>query len=253
MSKMFTTTDGLNLRSSGEIVPDNVILSMPLAQEVTVLNAPAGERFWEVETRHNGQTRRGFASSRFLREPLSEAREKLLGAAVKEWIFFKRGDGIENDSPFDNRVGDFWHSIGINLDGDDRTQPWSAAFISFVMRESGYTDFRFSDSHDKYIIDAKRKRLSGSADAPFWLFRLDEHKPKIGDLVCMWRLRRRTFDDLPEDFSRHTDVVVEVDAHTITTIGGNVSHSVSEKKFNLKSDGTLKAENKLFAIMRNNR
>jgi hypothetical protein len=48
-------------------------------------------------------------------------------------------------------------------------------------------------------------------------------------------------------------VVVEVGANTITTIGGNVSHSVSEKTFALKSDGTLKAENKLFAIMRNNR
>jgi hypothetical protein len=254
MSKMRVKTDGLNLRRTPQILPDNIILSLPLAQEVEVINSPDGERFWEVETTLNGQTRRGFASSRFLRAPFSQKKEKLIEAAVREWIFFGRGDGQENVAPFFKRVGDYWKKIGNNnLDGRDRDQPWSAAFISFIVREAGYTDFKFSDSHDKYILDAKSKRNANQVNAPFWLFRLNEHKPQIGDLVCMWRINRRTFDNLPSDFSSHTDVVVEIEEHTIKTLGGNVSQSVSQKTFALKSDGFLKAENKLFAIMRNNR
>lgn len=253
MSKMIVKTDGLNLRRTPQILPDNIILSLPLAQEVEVIDSPDGQRFWEVETTLNGQTRRGFASSRFLRAPLSQRKEKLIQAAVKEWIFFERGDGQENVAPFFQRVGDFWQAININLDGRDRDQPWSAAFISFIMRQAGYADFRFSDSHDKYILDAKAKRNANNTNAPFWLFRLNEHKPQLGDLVCMWRINPRTFDNLPNDFSSHTDVIVEIDDHTVKTLGGNVSQSVTQKTFALKSNGFLKSENKLFAIMRNNR
>lgn len=252
MPKMITKTDGLNLRSAPEIEPDNVILSMPLAQEVEVIDSPAGERFWEVETAINGQTRRGFASSRFLRDPLAPSRESLISNAVKEWIRFKRGDGKENKDPFFRRVGDYWQAINVNLDGRDTGVPWSAAFISFIARTAGLTNFKFSDSHDKYILDAKAKRLSNTTSAPFWLFRLNEHKPQLGDLVCAWRVTRRTFDDLPEDFASHTDVVVEVDRLFVTTIGGNVSNSVNEKRFALNSSGFLKVQGELFAIMRNN-
>jgi hypothetical protein len=254
MNNMIVKTDGLNLRNMPEILPDNIILSMPLAQEVKVINSPAGQRFWEVETILNGQTFRGFASSQFLRPLLSQAKEKLIAGAVKEWIRFQRGDGQEHVSPFFQRVGDYWQALNINLDGRDRGTPWSAAFISFIIRQAaGYSDFKFSDSHDKYIVDAKKKRLSNNANAPFWLFRLNEHKPQLGDLVVMWREVPRTFDNLPSDFTSHTDVIVEIGDHTIKTIGGNVSHSVSEKIFPLKSNGFLKAENKLIAIMRNNR
>ena len=94
--------------------------------------------------------------------------------------------------------------------------------------------------------------MSNTTSAPYWLFRLNEHKPRLGDLVCGWRVNRRTFDDLPEDFASHTDVVVEVDDFSITTIGGNVSNSVNEKRFALNSSGFLKAQGQLFAIMRNN-
>src|SRR5690242_1833008 len=117
MTKMITTTDGLNLRSSPEILPDNVILSMPLAQEVNVITAPNGERFCEVEATVNGTTKHGFASRKFLRDPLGARRESLLSNAVKEWIRFKRGDAKENVDPFFKRVGDYWQAINVDLDG----------------------------------------------------------------------------------------------------------------------------------------
>src|SRR5215208_101855 len=99
MTKMMTKTV-LNLRSSPEIVADNVILSMPLAQEVEIIDDPADQRFWEVETIVDGESHHGFASARFLRERLSERLESLLTNAVQEWTFFKHGDGQEHKDPF---------------------------------------------------------------------------------------------------------------------------------------------------------
>lgn len=250
---MRVNTDNLNLRSSPEVLDGNVIATLPLCQEVTVVGPSAGDRFCEVETVLNGVALCGFVSQRFLREPLSSAKERLLKEAVNEWIFFERGQGKETEDPFFRRVGDYWQALNIDLDGNDTGVPWSAAFMSFIVRRAGYSGFKFSDSHDKYIVDAKKKRLAGTTNAPFWLFRLTEHKPKLGDIVCMWRLVPRTYDDLPENFSSHTDVVVEVNADGIKTIGGNVSDSVTRKTFNLRNDGFLKAEQQLFAIMRNNR
>lgn len=250
---MRTKTDGLNLRSTPHKLPGNIMLSLPLAQEVDVINSPGGEQYWEVETMVNGQQKQGFVSSAYLRAPLSEPKESIIREAVKEWIFFKRGNAQENVAPFFKRVGDYWEAIGLHLDGKDRSQPWSAAFISFIAREAGYSDFRFSDSHDKYILDAKAKRNANNSSAPFWLFKLNEHKPQLGDIVCMWRIHPRTFNDLPDDFSSHTDLVVEIEDRSIKTIGGNVDQSVTQKTFALQSDGFLRPENKLFAIMRNNR
>lgn len=253
--KLIVTTDGLNLRSTGQQLPNNIISSLPLSQEVEVINAPDGERFWEVETTINGQTRRGFASSRFLRPPLSQAKEKLLAGAVKEWIRFNRGTGRENIAPFFRIVGEYWSALGINLDGRDRDQPWSAAFISFIIRNTNaYPDFKFNAAHAKYILDAKAKRTENNTNAPFWLFRLTEHKPQLGDLVCKWRERRRTFDDIPSGgFKSHTDVIVEIQDQRVKAIGGNIGHSTTLSSFSLNANGFLKEQNNVFAIMRNNR
>lgn len=251
MATRFVQTDGLNLRSTPEILSDNIIRSMPLCQKVSILDAPDGERFWEVEATINGETHRGFASHRFLREPLSAKKEALLLEAVKEWIRFKHGDAKEDQDPFFKRVGDYWRALGINRDGRSPFA-WSAAFMSFIVRRAGYENFKFDQGHDTYIHDAKKKRNANDASAPFWLFRLSEHKPQLGDLVCAWRENPVTFDNMPTDFLSHTDVVVEIDQHTIKTIGGNVGNSVNEKTFGLKSDGHLKVQGELFAIMRNN-
>lgn len=257
MSKMIVKTDNLNLRNAPNTTSDdNIILAMPLGQEVNVITSPAGERFWEIETNINGIIRKGFAGSRFLRQPLSETKEKLLAAAVREWItYFNRGTGQENEDPFYKRVGDYFRQLGMSSDGTNRDHLWSAAFISFIVREAGYTDFKFSDGHWKYIYDAKKKRLTNKPSAPFWLFRLNEYKPQLGDLVCAWRGDKpRTYDDVPNNFfPSHTDVIVEIGNDSVMTIGGNVSQSVHHKNIPLDANGFITGDDKRFAIMRNNR
>lgn len=254
MPKMRVKTDGLNLRRTPRVEPNNIILSLPLSHEVEVVNAPPGQTFCEVRTSLNGSSHSGFVHAGFLREPLSRLKESLLNEAIKEWIRFKRGAGKEMNAPFFRFVGEYWQSIGHSLDGRDRDQPWSAAYISFVVRNANYTGFKFSPSHARYILDAMEKRQNNRTTAPFWLFRLNEHKPQLGDLVCLRRQNGVTFDNLPPGgFKSHCDIVVEIRDQTIRALGGNVNESVSLSTFSLTSAGFLKEQGRLFAIMRNNK
>lgn len=255
MTRMRVKTDGLNLRSQPQVKPGNIIAVLPLAQEVDVVGVPAANNFVEVETDISGQTRQGFVSADFLRSPASQLKEALLRETVAQWIRFRRGDGKESIAPFIGFVGEFWHALNppLNLDGGDTDQPWSAAFISFVVRSAGYQGFMFSPAHARYILDAKAKRQANNANAPFWLFRLSEHRPQVGDLICKRRQQGVTFDNLPVGgFKSHCDVVVEVRDRTVRTLGGNVSNSVAMTSYSLNDNGFVKQEGPVFAIMRNN-
>ena len=84
--------------------------------------------------------------------------------ANEEWNFFgnqeidingkliRRGR-TETDEGFWQRVGMYWmDGTGKNLTGKNDDYPWSAAFISFVLRKAGAGDrFRYSAQHSVYI------------------------------------------------------------------------------------------------------
>ena len=220
-----------------------------------VLGDGGREGWVSIETAIRGRTRRGVVAQRFLREPESDAKEALLQQAAQEWIRFERGAGLEHIAPFHRFVGEMWSAIGLSHDGRDRDQPWSAACISFIVRNAGYSRFRFSASHSRYIHQAITRREAETANVPFWGFRLNEHRPALGDLICQWRIRQMTYDGAAEQefFTSHCDVVAEVRARSIRTIGGNVGQSVNMKTFRLNSSGFLRPESRLFAILRNER
>ena len=255
MPKMIVTASGLNLRSTPETDPENIILVLPRGQEVKTLDESEGQTFRQVETIIRGRRFTGFAGARFLREEMSAPRERLIQGALSEWNIFNQGAGKETVEPYTSRIGEYWRALDSRstLDGDDTDAYWSAAFISFIARNAGYNDFIFSDAHSRYIRDAKSKRNSGDANAPFWLFRIGEHKPKVGDMVCQWRDSVRTFEDLPGRFPSHCDVIVEINEGIAKAIGGNVSQSVSRTDFSLNDRGFLRPQRAVFAVMRNNR
>ena len=247
--------DALNLRSSPQILGGNIIGVLNNGQAVSTV-APTDSAGWvNADATVNGSMARGFVKAHLLRDPVSGAKERLMTNAVAEWLRFDKGQGQEHIAPFFRFVGEMWQAIGMDLDGRDRDQFWSAAFISFIVRRAGpeYAGFRFSAAHARYIHDSIVKREAGTA-APFWGFRLNEHKVGLGDLVCQWREVPRTFDDAREldSFKGHCDVVVEVAAGSVRALGGNNSQSVNFKTYALNANGFLKAENKVFAVMRNN-
>lgn len=246
-------TDGLNLRRTPRVESGNIIAELPLAQEVEVLDQVPGQQFVEVETDLGDGPVRGFVNSGFLRQLVGPFKEALLQEAVREWIRFGRGSGRETADPFFRFIAEFWQAIGLNLNGRDTDQPWSAAFISFIIRRARYAGFRFSAAHAHYILDAKQRRENNDLNAPFWLFRLGEHRPQLGDLICLRRQPGISFTNLPADgFRSHCDVVVEIRDRTIRALGGNVRNSVSLSSFSLNEDGFIREQGTLFGIMRNN-
>ncbi len=117
--------------------------------------------------------------------------------------------------------------------------PWSAAFVSWVMCEGGLGDtsqFRRAIAHHTYIDQAIRARDRGSTGAAFVAYDLGEAAIEPGDLLC--RGSRPSYRTIAERRRQmgvgartHCDIVVKVDESggRILAIGGNVRGSVSLK------------------------
>lgn len=107
--------------------------------------------------------------------------ERLVNAAITEWDFFGRqaydiaGNAThtghkEGEKGFAERIGTYWLE-GTKTHGIDGTKnvPWSAAFISWLMRKAGAGDqFRYSTQHSIFISQAIRDQNNGRIDAGFW-------------------------------------------------------------------------------------
>lgn len=144
--------------------------------------------------------------------------------------------------------------------------PWSAAFISYVVKQAGVpaNGFQFSNAHRAYIYDAfatSSAEVAKTADdkiyraCPFTTTR-----PRPGDIACQQReptlidasevaVRERIRAELSGGVDArtirrtHCEVVAYVDAraHKAYTIGGNVLQSVAARKLNLKRGLTFSA------------
>lgn len=252
----FVNVESLNFRSTPAVAPDNKRGALFLCHPVEILEEDSGNGFCKVRTRFNNTNTNGFVSRGFLREESSQTREDLIAQAIKEWHRFQRGLGKEMVDPFFKFVGEMWRAINIDLDGKDRDQPWSAACISFVARNAGsaYSSFKFAAAHARYIHHSIKKQEAGSA-SPFWGFRLHEHKPQLGDMVCRWREVPVSFETarVRDDFKSHCDIVVKVDSpeNFVLAIGGNVNHSVSITKYRLGPGDFLADDDGVFAVLAN--
>jgi hypothetical protein len=136
---------------------------------------------------------------------------------------------------------------------------WSAAFISYVVKQAGAGDntFRFANAHRAYIYDAFATSMAEqNNETDNHIYRacpLSATKPRIGDLIC--NQRESSLADATEEAVRerirgelasggttrsvrrtHCEVVASIDPRTRTmiTIGGNVLQAVTARKLNLR-------------------
>jgi hypothetical protein len=126
--------------------------------------------------------------------------------------------------------------------------PWSAAFISWVMCESGVEGaggFRYAIAHWSYIDQAIRARDGREAGAAFVAYDIGESPVEPGDLLCQsnrpaYRTLAERRRQLGVGARSHCDVVVEVDPDgaRILAVGGNVLGAVTLKVFPLGRDGS---------------
>jgi hypothetical protein len=138
--------------------------------------------------------------------------------------------------------------------------PWSAAFISYVIRQAGVKAeaFQFSNAHRAYIYEAFAASVveQNKQDAK-QIYRACPMttRPRPGDVICQQResalanaseeaVRERIRTELagpPEARSvrrTHCEVVASIDAraHKMYGIGGNVEQAVTARKLNLRRD-----------------
>jgi hypothetical protein len=162
--------------------------------------------------------------------------------------------GIQDSDPRDDAtVAGYWSATpegprivadqnrAWNAPGGDSVswvEPWSAAFISWVMCEAGLGDpaqFQRSAEHITYIDQAIRARDGMAPDAAYVAYDVGEAPINPGDLLCNSRAgtQFRNLADarqvLGMDAATHCDVVVKMDARNrrVLVIGGNVASGVS--------------------------
>ena len=184
--------------------------------------------------------------------------------ALGEWRAFRQPIAYPNVEPpeDDEREEGLWQRVGlywwIALDpswpqsgwtgiqdqngqvfpaGRDGYYAWSAAFIGYVMRMAGAgTGFPYSENHADYINAA----AAHQPGVPLQAMRVEAYPPQIGDLICLWRGRKVTFDQLPAGrFPAHCDIVVGIKPGQLSVIGGNVDNAVSMKYVPIAADGRL--------------
>ncbi|MGH6886183.1 MAG: DUF2272 domain-containing protein, partial [Geminicoccales bacterium] len=148
--------------------------------------------------------------------PEGEVKATILALARGEWETFGKQrvyweDAVqvikpvglwEDDRLGSERVAEYWRVLDpeSELTGQDCNDPWSAAFISWVMIRSGVDPLQFTRSaaHRDYL----RTVVAHAEDPAFKLTpRLPaEYAAKPGDIICRGRGRDRDitdFHDLP--------------------------------------------------------
>ncbi|PWR23399.1 DUF2272 domain-containing protein [Zavarzinia compransoris] len=125
-------------------------------------------------------------------------------------------------------------------------EPWSAAFVSWVVYGAGVPEsrFRYSDTHWDYVAD------SANAGRAFRIAGIDEAAPRAGDLVCATRSAppARHWRQLVAEGSRpmHCDIVVgragcsfSPSGQCIEAIGGNVLQGVTLSRIAVDARGRV--------------
>lgn len=127
--------------------------------------------------------------------------------------------------------------------------PWSAAFISWVMTRAAVPGFTRSPRHIDYIRAAYQ---GGSNGMPYRLADPASEKPAPGDMLCFLRDRSSTLNyaglvqalgsGRAGNWKSHCEIVVSANMggdRTLYLIGGNVANSVVMRKLMLDRTGLL--------------
>jgi hypothetical protein len=195
--------------------------------------------------------------------PTTSIAAKAVHVALTEMEMFARRNGIvilENQPPLSQRVLEYFRLAGRPDIVDPSAEPWSAAFMSFVMSNAGATpqQFPISPSHHRYILLALANRMDNRLDAPIVYFDRDEMAPRTGDLIGFSRtaaIKNRADLErfLPDNFfPSHTDLVIDVTGSRIKAIGGNVSQTIMTSTVTADAGGRIDPTDAHFFVLRLN-
>jgi hypothetical protein len=194
--------------------------------------------------------------------PETSAKYRILSILLEEWNYFGEQEVLikedmesiprvgvweDDDILHSERIKHYWQAAGKRgLSGYDCRQPWSAAFISWVMEVAGVSEDEFPYASAHWVYLSRFLGNEGSEAANFVPRSVSEYPPKPGDLICASRDIRV---DVSPNFlptssqignaKLHCDIVTAVKGKTLEAIGGNVRNSVSKSVLQLTSEGYL--------------
>lgn len=183
-------------------------------------------------------------SHRAHRYPLFAGSQNIPGSNATRML---RNGLLEDDAAVAARIGGYWAVVpNANANaiatqnviwgkggwpGAAWAQPWSAAFVSWVMCEAGMTRSQFTraPSHAGYLTGF----FQNAAMSAYRPTSLNE-KPDIGDLICAGRDSDNPITSLEQaaeaarnDALMHCDIIVGLLPGRALLIGGNVRNAVS--------------------------
>jgi hypothetical protein len=260
--KLVVIAEALNLRASA---PSGRILATLARNTPVTVTGPDRAGWVTVDAQIDGEALSGVVAARYLAAAIISPAEALASTALSEWRRFGCGTGFEADHPYAGYIGQMWSALDQDFDGADRSMPWSAAAISWIVREAArhapaLAQFRYAVGHWSYIKQGfeVRERV---ADGPYRACTLDEAPVGVGDLVVQSRTGAPGLHDCAEvtsfdaardcagSFASHCDLVVGLEGAKALAIGGNVGQSMAMKTYDLDADGHLKAQDKVFMFL----
>jgi len=157
----------------------------------------------------------------------------------------------ETDKSMYPKLVKYWAAAGFdwidsdNIESYDNEYAWSAAFICWVVRKY-YPNFPKVATHAKYTIYARDRRKEGKTRVI--ALEPHEHKPRPGDIIIRHRGYDGNLDNLYPTAKTHGDIVISNDGDTITTIGGNIGHTV--KKTTVQANDGYLNSSSYFAVIK---
>jgi len=196
--------------------------------------------------------------------PKPDVKRAIISRAKREWEFFGRqtvvmkgskesipnvGAWEDDGSKYSRRVNDYWRAVGKpRIDGMDCRQPWSAAFMGWVMGGAGVPESQFPRVPAHWIYLSRMIREAAYPGRYFVPRRISDYSPNQGDLICAYRSgsHPRSSDGYTSAWGlqgtpTHCDLVVRKDDRILEAIGGNVRNSVSKVTLELDSAGRLQS------------
>lgn len=246
---------GSNVRKPAPAPVPNPAIKAPPRAPVPPLNlsGSTAERIVAVALREHAMWYQPFidANGRLASYRVSEAENSQLADGTEAWqrvLGYWRNSGTLYEMSQSNIPGAYACQFPTGFaqgKAECRTfiidNPWSAAFVSYVMAQARVPGFRASPRHYDYI----RQAFNVDSGGPYYYADPAVQRADPGDLLCFVRGNGSTYgyegltarlNGNGGSLASHCDIVVGRDRE-LRTIGGNVFNGVTLRKLKLDVQG----------------
>ncbi|MBD9480359.1 DUF2272 domain-containing protein [Pseudoxanthomonas sp. PXM02] len=172
------------------------------------------------------------------------------GRAGGQAVYEAENDALADGAQAWRKVAMYWNGSGLGSGCGTAgvacrsfvvDTPWSAAFVSWVMRQARVPGFTVSSRHVDYVRAAAR-----SGSGPYRLVAPQAAAPAPGDMLCYVRGQSRALghagllnvlDAGGAGLPMHCDIVVAAQAGIAWLVGGNVQQTVALRMLRLDEAG----------------